>query len=145
MSDRRIVGAALMLLGLCTVLSLDAAADATINIKITQRYLVARCFDGRAVDAETRAWKVEPGPVTLAFTMRSQPHQGGETPNSGTAAVSFTAEAGHRYEVETRADAASYSRRVWRKEEWIPVVRDRTTDRIVSDAARWVDAGCATP
>ena len=138
------VAAAMYLLGGAMAAGI-AAADGTIEVKVTQRYLVAKCFNGRAVGADTREWKVDPGPVTLAFAMRSQPRQGGEVPDSGTALVSFTAEVGHRYEVETRADAASYSRRVWRKEEWIPVVRDRTTDRIVSDAARWVDPTCGDP
>jgi hypothetical protein len=123
--------------------TVDLAADEPIRVRVTQRYLVARCFNGNAVDPGTRQWNVAPGPVTLAFSMRSEPRSGGPAPDSGTATVSFEAETGHRYEVEVRADAATFSSRVWRANEWIPVVRDRTTDRIVSDAARWSEAGCS--
>lgn len=119
-----------------------AAADGTIQVKVTQRDLVARCVDGQAVDAGTRAWKVQPGPMTLAFSMRGQERPGRSLPDPGTAEISFTAETGHRYEVEVRADSAASSARAWRAGEWVPVVRDRTTDRVVSDAARWVAAGC---
>ena len=69
---------------------------------------------------------------------RDRPGPAGPLPAAGTAEVTFTAEAGHRYEVEVRADAAAFSSRAWQAGEWIPVVRDRSTDRIVSDAARWV-------
>ena len=118
-------------------------ADEAIRVGVTQRYLVARCLNGHAVDPGTRKWDVAPGLVTLAFTMRSEPRTGGAVPDPGTATISFKAETGHRYEVEVRADAATFSSRVWRASEWIPVVRDRTTDRIVSDAARWSEAGCS--
>jgi hypothetical protein len=126
-----------------TVAAAGVDADADIRVRVTQRYLVARCFNGNAVDPGTRKWDVAPGPVTLAFSMRSEPRGGGPAPDSGTATISFTAETGHRYEVEVRADPATFSSRVWRAGEWIPVVRDRTTDRIVSDAARWTEEDCA--
>lgn len=142
---RNAIGFGVVMLALGSALTLEVAADATIGIKVTQRDLVARCFNARAVDTGTREWKVEPGPVALAFSMRSRPRPGGEAAESGTAAIAFTAEAGHRYEVEVRADPAVYSSRVWRKGEWIPVVRDRTTDRIVSDEARWVASACSEP
>ena len=125
------------------IFSVAAAADTVVPVRLTQRDLVARCFNGTAVDPATRAWEVAPGPVTLAFSMRSQARAGRSVPDAGTAAVTFTAEAGHRYEVEIRADAAAFSSRSWRAGEWLPVVRDRTTDRIVSDAARWGDSACS--
>jgi hypothetical protein len=123
--------------------AVGVAADETIRVRVTQRYLVARCFNGNAVDPGTRTWEVAPGLVTLRFSMRSEPRTGGPAPDSGTATISFKAETGHRYEVEVRADAATFSSRVWRANEWTPVVRDRTTERIVSDAARWSEAGCS--
>ena len=132
---------AIVMIGITVPVGL--AADEPIRVRVTQRYLVARCFNGNAVDPGTRQWNVAPGRVTLAFSMRSEPRSGGPAPDSGTATVSFEAETGHRYEVEIRADAATFSSRVWRANEWIPVVRDRTTDRIVSDAARWSEAGCS--
>jgi hypothetical protein len=119
-----------------------AAADGDIEVKVTQRDLVPRCVNGRPVEAGTRQWRVEPGPMTLAFSMRGQERPGRPLPDPGTAEVTFTAEAGHRYEVEVRADSAAFSARAWTAREWIPVVRDRSTDRIVSDAARWVGPAC---
>ena len=127
---------------LASAMATGVAAMAAIPIKVTQRDLVSRCFNGNAVDAGTRDWEVAPGPVTLAFSMRGQARPGRSLPDAGTAEVTFTAEAGHRYEVEVRADAAAFSSRAWQAGEWIPVVRDRSTDRIVSDAARWVDPVC---
>jgi hypothetical protein len=123
--------------------AVGVAADGAIRVRVTQRYLVTRCFNGNPVDSGTRKWDVAPGPVTLTFSMRSEPRTGGPAPDSGTATVSFNAETGHQYEVEVRADPATFSTRVWRANEWIPVVRDRTTDRIVSDAARWSETGCS--
>jgi hypothetical protein len=123
--------------------AVGVAADETIRVRVTQRYLVARCFNGNAVDPGTRTWDVAPGLVTLTFSMRSEPRTGGPAPDSGTATISFKAETDHRYEVEVRADATSFSNRVWRANEWTPIVRDRTTERIVSDAARWSEAGCS--
>jgi hypothetical protein len=122
--------------------ALGLAAPAGIPIRVTQRDLVARCFNGADVNASTRAWDVAPGPVTLAFSMRGQERPGRSLPDPGTAEVTFTAETGHRYEVEVRADGAAFSARAWTAGEWIPVVRDRTTDRVVSDAARWVGPEC---
>jgi len=132
---------AILIIGITVPVGL--AADEPIRVRVTQRYLVARCFNGNAVDPGTRQWNVAPARVTLAFSMRSEPRSGDPAPDSGTATVSFEAETGHRYEVEIRADAATFSSRVWRANEWIPVVRDRTTDRIVSDAPRWSEAGCS--
>lgn len=81
----------------------------------------------------------------LAVTMRNQPRPGmapaGDA-DPGTAIVRFTPEPGHRYEVEVRADAASFSRRVWTTGAWAPVVRDRTTDRVVSGDPEWAAPPC---
>jgi hypothetical protein len=58
------------------------------------------------------------------------------------ALVTFTLEANHRYEVEVRAPVTSYSKRVWDPEQWTPVVRDRTVDRIVSGDPTWTTVPC---
>ena len=55
----------------------------------------------------------------------------------GTAIVAVHAEPGHRDEVEVRADATTFSTRVWPKGAWMPVVRDRTSERIVSGDPEW--------
>ncbi len=94
--------------------------------------------------ADQRAWTV-PDPVTLAVTMRNQPRQGTAPADSdpGTAIIHFTPEPGHRYEVEVRADPATFSARVWPKGAWLPVIRDRTTERIVSGDPEWTAPPCA--
>ena len=111
---------------------------------MTQRALIVQCLNGAAVPADQRAWTV-PDPVTLAVTMRNQPRPGmGPAGDSdpGTAVISFTPEPGHRYEVEVRADPATFSARVWPKGDWVPVVRDRTTDRVVSGDPEWAAPPC---
>jgi hypothetical protein len=125
-----------------------AAADAQpseARLRVTQRALVVQCFNGAPVAARTRAWTVT-APVTLAVTMRNQPRPGmahaGDA-DAGTAIVQFTPEPGHRYEVEVRADAAAFSARVWPKGGWVPVVRDRTADRVVSGEPEWATPPCA--
>jgi hypothetical protein len=110
------------------------------SLTITQRALVVQCLDGLPVPDGRRSWTVS-APVTLAVTMRNQPRPGmapaGDV-SPGTAVVRFTPEPGHRYEVEVRADADSFSTRVWTAGAWRPVVRDRTTETIVSSPAEWV-------
>jgi hypothetical protein len=112
------------------------------RLAITHRDLVPECLDGSSVPTGRRSWTIAPGRVSLVLSMRSQPRPAGQQPDSGRATISFSAEANHRYEVEVRAEQEAYSTRVWRAGEWQPVVRDRTTDRVVSDPARWVEAGC---
>jgi hypothetical protein len=56
--------------------------------------------------------------------------------------VSFTPVADHKYEIEVRGDVAAFSTRVWTKDEWRPVVRDRTTDEIVSSDPKWIETSC---
>ena len=120
-----------------------AGAAERARLKVTRSDLVPQCFDGTPVPAGTRSWDLAAGELSLVFSMRSQPRHGGVVPDSGWAAITFTAEPGHRYEVEVRADATAFSTRVWRSGEWRPVVRDRTTDRIVSSAPVWsARAGC---
>jgi hypothetical protein len=74
--------------------------------------------------------------------MRNAPRSGVPSAEAGFAAVSFATEPGHRYEVEVRAPAASFSARVWTRGEWKPVVRDRTPDHIVSSDPEWPESPC---
>jgi hypothetical protein len=142
-----------MLLHSLVALSVAAAAvtlsadETRARLTVTHRSLVPLCFNSASVD-NTRHWSVDSSPVTMAFTMRNQPrtnvppHQRIENTPSGVAVISFVPEPGHNYEVEVRADATAYSRRVYPKGEWMPVVRDRTTDRIVSGAPEWGKNAC---
>jgi hypothetical protein len=127
-----------VLLGVAATAGMDDKA----RLAVTHRDLIPECLDGSSVPAGTRSWMLAPGQVSLVLSMRSQPRPGRPQPDSGRATISFSAEADHRYEVEVRAEQEAYSTRVWRAGEWQPVVRDRTTDRVVSDQARWVEAGC---
>ncbi len=110
-------------------------------LKITNSHLVASCFEGRPIAARERAWTVT-APVSLTLTMRNEPREGVENAAAGLAAISFTPEDGHQYEIEVRASAMANSLRVWPRGEWTPVVRDRTTDRVVSSEPQWVEPGC---
>jgi len=75
--------------------------------------------------------------------MRNQPRGGMGSTEPGTAAVKFTPQAGHKYEIEVRAPADAYATRVWERGKWAPAVRDRTADRIVSGEPEWTDQKCA--
>lgn len=130
-----------------SLLAAPSAADAQASaarLRVTQRALVVQCFNGAPVAARTRAWTIA-APVALAVTMRNQPRPGmapaGDA-DPGTAIVQFTPEPGHRYEIEVRADAASFAARVWPRGSWGPVVRDRTTDRVVSGDPEWAAPPC---
>lgn len=112
------------------------------RLRVTQRDLVPICLNDQAVRSGTRSWGLEPGPVSLALSMRVNPRPGQIAIDPGIAAVTFTAEADHRYEVEVRAEPMVFSTRAWTAREWTPVVRDRTTDRVVSSEPRWVDKPC---
>jgi len=116
-------------------------ADQSARVRITQRDLIAQCLNHHPATG-SRAWSVPPGPVSLAFTMRSQSRPGVAAADPGTASIAFTAETGRQYEVEVRADPMAFSSRNWRRREWRPVVRDRTTDQIVSSEPEWVEPGC---
>ena len=117
------------------------ASEPQATLKVTHRALVPLCFNSSSV-TDTRQWTVDSNPVTLAFTMRNQPRSGIRNVPPGMAVISFVPEPGHRYEVEVRADATAYSRRVYPEGEWMPVVRDRTTDQIVSGTPQRTDGAC---
>jgi hypothetical protein len=132
---------------LLTMSALLPAHSDDARLAITQPALIVQCFNGTVAAPRTRSWTVT-GPVTLALTMRNQPRPGmapaGDS-DPGTAVIDFTPEPGHRYEVEVRAAAATFSQRVWPKGGWTPVVRDRTTDSIVSGTAEWADSPPCAP
>lgn len=119
------------------------AAAPTGSLKVTQRHLVPVCRDAAPVPAGTRSWPVGDTQVTLTFTIRNEPRPGIANTAPGHATITFTPEPGHRYEVEVRADAGTFARRVWPAGAWAPVVRDRTLDRVVSSTPSWAPAPCA--
>jgi hypothetical protein len=123
-----------------------AALTEAARLTVTQRALIVQCVDGVAVPTARRSWTVT-APVTVTVTMRNQPRSGVATAGDaapGSATVRFTPEPGHRYELEVRADATRFALRVWPKGTWTPVVRDRTTDTVVTGRPEWTDAACAT-
>jgi hypothetical protein len=117
-----------------------AAAQAA-DVRVSNSHLVTECVNGSAVKSDPRHWQLS-DKTSFVFTMRNEPRPGVANQQPGHAAIEFTPEAGHRYEIEVRGEAAAFSRRVWAKGEWKPVVRDRTTNAIVSGDPAWVDAGC---
>jgi hypothetical protein len=126
------------------LLGVGAAAgmDDKVRLAVTQRDLVPECLNGSSVERGRRDWTIVPGQVSLVLSMRSQARPGRPQPDSGRASISFTAEAGHRYEVEVRAEPEAFSSRAWRAGEWTPVVRNRTTDRLVSSEPQWAAGSC---
>ena len=116
----------------------------TVDIKLTQKYLVAVCVDGAPVKAGERRIRVSPGEHTLAFTMRNAPRSvaSGTGVGPGIAVVRVSVETGRRYEAEIRGPVESYSTRVWTRGEWKPAIRDRTLEQIVSGDPVWLEAGC---
>lgn len=118
------------------------AAAAPGAVKVTQRHLVPVCLDATPVRTGTRSWSTADAPMALTFTMRNQPRTGIADVAPGYATVTFTPEAGHRHEVEVRAEAQTFSSRVWPERQWTPVVRDRTTDRVVSGEPTWGSPPC---
>lgn len=128
------------------VLSLTsvAAVAAPRSLRVTHAHLVPVCLGATPVEACTRSWETSDAPMTLTFTMRNAPRRGIPDAPSGHATITFTPEPGHRYEVEVRADAGTFARRVWPEGAWTPVVRDRTADRVVSSAPSWSPAPCAS-
>jgi hypothetical protein len=107
-------------------------------VRLTNSHLVAICMDGKAVAKETRKWDLT-APVVLTLSMRNEPRPGVDNAAPGLAVITFTPEHGHRYEVEVRASITANAERVWRRGQWSPVVRDRTSDRIVSGEPQWLD------
>lgn len=133
-------------LGACATGS-AATHSSTAGLVITQEFLVPLCLDGNPVDSGQRRWRLAPGQHVMRFTMRNAPRvgAGGLDVEAGDASVTFTLEAGGKYEVEVRAPGQSYARRVWAKGEWIPAVRQRNPDRIVSGEAVWENGPCRRP
>ena len=111
------------------------------KVKVTQSHLTPTCLDAKPT-GDKRTWTLATGDHAMAFTMRNEPRSGASAESPGVAAVTFALEAGHDYEVEVRADPTTFSRRVWQPQQWTPVVRDRTTDRIVSSEPRWTGEQC---
>lgn len=127
---------------LMVALLASSAGAQTAAVKVTQRYLVPLCLNGSIVEEGAREWRLPAGTHSMAFTMRNEPRPGFGSDGKvapAVAAVSFTAEPGHSYEIEVRAEAVSFSTRVWPRGAWRPVVRDRTLDRIVSGEPQWRD------
>ena len=116
----------------------------TAKVEVTQSHLAPTCLDGKPT-GDRRTWTMAAGDHTMAFTMRNEPRPGvgaASAGSPGVATVNFTLEAGHDYEVEVRAAPATFSRRVWERAQWNPVVRDRTAERIVSGEPRWTGEEC---
>ncbi len=133
-----------MVSALLTLAVLTSSAGVqTGTVKVRQRHLVPLCLNGTPIEAEEREWALAAGTYTMALTMRNEPRSGVASGNAtapGIAAITFAVEAGHAYEVEVRAEAVSFSTRIWTRGKWRPVVRDRTVDRIVSSEPEWRDA-----
>lgn len=129
----------LVALSLAAVLVAAAPAG---SLTVTQRHLVAVCLDAAPVPEGTRSWNTGNSAITLTVTMRNQPRAGVAGAPAGYASVTFTPDAGHRYEVEVRAAPETFSRRVWPEGSWTPVVRDRTDDRLVSGEPVWGPPPC---
>jgi len=119
-----------------------ATPPTSAHVRVTQRDLMPLCLNGKPIAEGVRSWDLSPGPVTLALSMRTSARPGQARADAGIAAISVTVEAGHRYEVEVRADPMAFSTRAWRRREWTPVVRDRTTDRVVSSEPAWAETSC---
>ncbi len=137
-----------MLASLSAVLLLMVTAQAAPPVRpaarltITQRALVPVCVDHSRVTPSQRRWSLGAAPFTITVTMKHAPRTGIANAAPGHATVTFTPEPGHRYEVEVRAPSTAFSRRVFAQGAWTPVVRDRTTDRIVSTDPVWTDGSC---
>ncbi len=122
-----------------------AGQTAPVQVSVRQKALVPLCLDGTPVAAGTREWRLAPAEHTLSFTMQNRPRSGapGTSPDPGIAALHVTLDAGHTYEIEVRAPAMTYAEREWTAGSWIPVVRDRTVDAIVSGDPVWQRTACA--
>lgn len=120
-----------------------ADAQAPADLKVSHSHLVVTCFNATAISGE-RKWRVT-APVSITATMRNEPRPGVADAAPGLAVIAFTPEPGHKYEIEVRGNSGMFSRRVWPRGDWTAVVRDRTTDRIVSSAPQWIESGCGAP
>ena len=113
------------------------------DVRVSNSHLMPMCMNGTPLSGNQRSWKLSEK-TSFVFTMRNEPRPGIENYPPGQAAIEFAPEAGHIYEIEVRGDAAAFSRRVWKRGEWRPVVRDRTTNQIVSSDPGWIDGGCGS-
>ena len=129
-----------LLLSILNVAGLD---EPQARVRVTHRDLIPTCLNAAAVAPGKRSWNLEPGRFSMVLTMKQKERAGPASP--GLASISFDVEAGHRYEIEVRAPTEAFSSRVWRRGEWTPVVRDRTTERIVSATPEWIEGPCAVP
>ena len=128
-----------------SLLFISALLSADADVRITNANLQIACLDGKVVVAGQRKWQLPERAVAMTFTMRNEPRAGRPGAEAGFATITFTPQDGHTYEIEVRSDPALYSSRVWPKGEWRAVVRDRTTDNIVSSEPHWLAApDCAT-
>jgi len=50
----------------------SGASEPTVEVKVTQKYLVPVCLDGAPVNGD-RHWRLTLSEHTLAFTMRNEP------------------------------------------------------------------------
>ena len=123
--------------------SAAAVAQGPADLRVSHSHLIATCINGKPIDGE-RHWRVT-APVSITATMQNEPRAGVGNAAPGFAVIDFTPEPGHRYEIEVRGAAMMFSCRVWPRGEWKAVVRDRTTDRVVSSEPRWTESGCGVP
>jgi hypothetical protein len=130
---------------LLAVVEPTATSGVEVEVKVTQKYLVPVCLDDALLKPgqSDRHWRLTASEHTFIFTMRNEPrHAAVPEVSPGFAVVRFTPEAGHRYEVEVRAAETSFSTRAWKQGEWKPVIRDRTSEAIVSSDPEWSEAPC---
>jgi hypothetical protein len=126
---------------LFAVLLASPSPKPTVEVKVTQKHLVPLCLDGAPVEG-ARRWRLSLSQHSLAFTMKNEPRHPAPEATPGIAAIRFTPVADHRYEIEVRAEPVSFSTRTWNRGDWRPVVRDRTTDEIVSGEPEWREEAC---
>ena len=138
---------ALSVVLLLSILNVAGLDEPQARIRVTHRDLIPTCLNAAAVAPGTRSWNLEPGRFSMVLTMKQNERAGPASASAspGLASISFDVEAEHRYEIEVRATTEAFSSRVWRRGEWTPVVRDRTTERIVSAAPEWIERPCAVP
>jgi hypothetical protein len=139
----RVVILVVPMLLFATTAGAQGSLASSASLRITQRSLRALCMNDAPVQSSARRWTVDTREVRLTVTMHNQPrYMDADAGPAGIATISFRPEAGHRYEVEVRADSGSFARRVWTAGNWRPVVRDRTTEQIVSTAPEWPASPC---
>lgn len=134
------IATAALLMSACSLAQAFAAQDG--SLKVTHGALVPVCIGDAPVKAGQRSWPTSAAPVTMTFTMKNHPRPGVANHGPGFATVTFTPVVGHTYEAEVRAAPSTFSTRVWPEGQWAPVVRDRTTDEIVTAPPTWGTPSC---